>query len=195
MTTGIAVLFYDYFMTFDVEIAEIWGNNFTGATALFVLHEYSTLASWAMTTFLDFDPSRVNLVRTLRIPSAVNCEFMNVLEGVSSMFILAKTARSNINVFSCNGTGQTFNTLQSIASVTAICEFFRLCHLLGLVSSYEGAVILGLRTSAIYQNRWIVICGLVSLGLAYTGMFIVRKTSGRMGPNPKIAYGCKTIGV
>lgn len=47
----------------DVEIAEIWSHKFTGASFLFVLHEYSTLAYQVFVVVLTFYQPRLDWVR------------------------------------------------------------------------------------------------------------------------------------
>lgn len=44
-TTNIALLFYDYLLTFSTELKVIWGREFSGVTVLFILVRYSALIS------------------------------------------------------------------------------------------------------------------------------------------------------
>ena len=61
----IALLAYEYLITFGAEVNLFWRQKFTAAAAFFFLNRYIVLANAAYSNWLDFTPPQTVQVRRL----------------------------------------------------------------------------------------------------------------------------------
>ena len=61
---------YDYFITFDLEVSEIWQKRMTGAKILFFLNRYLFLIAQFLTVLFTLIPRLDSSVSFLLLPSS-----------------------------------------------------------------------------------------------------------------------------
>jgi len=57
MLASIVILYFDYFLTFDLEIENLWKKRFTGPTILFLLNRYYPMLFYVVVLVAVHDPS------------------------------------------------------------------------------------------------------------------------------------------
>ena len=67
----IALLVYEYFITFGAEVNLFWRQKLTAAAAFFFLNRYIVLANAAYSNWLDFTPPQTVQVRRLHTSDGV----------------------------------------------------------------------------------------------------------------------------
>ena len=84
-----AVLFFDYLLTFDMEVSEIWKSKPSATMILLFMNRYLSILYWVLqiiATFLVTNNDRVSMNRFLRLNPSIS-DSLTIRRMPLSMYI------------------------------------------------------------------------------------------------------------